>query len=191
MPDTNNKFEDLKELIEKINTLLPQNEQMSLQPKKTINAKNLFVCVYQDDFNSGIEIFEKKEHRSTSYSVIHCGKKYNNAFDQGFVYKSMSSDKIAILFTHLKLNNTILWAKIGEKLLLEHRYNNASIIANCYPLDIMSFNTIRTNMFNNGIISSFDIDYTTEEEITKVLAYLQDNFLEKKDCFSRKAKKKK
>lgn len=190
MSDTNTEslLKEVKELIEKVNAILPEDKKVSLEQKEKIQTVNLFVCEYKDKFNTGIEIF-KKQFIS---SEIYCSNKWVPYIDQGFLYKSIVSDKKALNLTHLEDWDENKWAEIGYSFKYRPwQIDSSRIVVNCELTNIISYNDVRTSMLSDGVISDFNINYTTNKEITKVLAYLHSNYLKKENRYPRKLEKNK
>ena len=190
MSDTNTEslLREVKELIGKVNAILPEDKKVSLEPEKKIKTVNLFVCEYKDEFNTGIEFFKKIGATSAEYC---CRDDYLIPFrDKCYIYESVSSDKKAILYTCKGIDRQYGWVKIGDSFKYEPWKNRGyEIVANCELNNIISYNDIRTSMLSDGVINNFNLNYTTEEEITKVLAYLHNNYLKKENRYPRRLEK--
>lgn len=190
MSDTNTEIilKEVKELIEKVNAILPDDKRVSLEPEKKIHTVNLFVCEYKDEFNTGIEIFKKIGETSAEYCYGYDHRKPLR--DACYLYKSISSDKIAILYTRIGGTEKYAWANIGNFFKYHPgSYTESNIVANCELTNIISYNDVRTSMLSDGVINSFNLNYTTEEEITRVLAYLHNNYLKKENRYPRRLEK--
>ncbi len=152
-------LENLKEIAELYNGMVPAQEKVEVVPQQLNDVSNVFVCVYN---GNSVGFFKKKNWHSdiSSYRV-------GDYYDAGSIYEGVDSDYIALKTTHEGYGIRNRWEEVGRDVTL----SSGTYIANCSMSDGMSFDDMRLIMYSAGDSEPYQFGKATSAEMLEVLKY--------------------
>ena len=172
------------QMVNEYNKTAPKGKRINFYQEKSYDARYLFLCTYRDLNGEGLSIFQGQHIRTASY---YDEDSETDKWNDGIIYTSIFSDKVAILFNHYFDKTVFRYADIGEwmadSMFLEEI--DKIYYANCVPLKLISYNDIRMEMYNDGEIDNFNINSTSENEVKKVLAYAKIKYYNQSNAMKR------
>lgn len=175
------KIEELKSMLGTIqkaldlyNELNPE-EKMTMTPQiETKDVSDVFVCVYNDKHVGLFKTIDWTRRPDGSDPQF---------YDAGIIYIGLDSSYIGLKTTHHNWHRVNRWERMGAKAV----FNGKIYLANCHVQNVISFDDMRTIMYNKGKIGTYELGKSNSKEMLDVLNYAYEHYqLEQKTNISEK-----
>ena len=148
----------INKLVDKYNGVSKDNT-ISIVHDNVLKTKDLYVCLYDDD---KVGLFRKKNYNNKN--SLH--------YSDSDIYFGIDTDNVTGHLNHFLGIKMDCWYKSGEEMYCYKK----SFFATCEINQCIHLENIRLDMYNDKIISDYQVDVVETNKIPEILKYAYNYF---------------